>query len=492
MIVFWVTISLYAQNDLCENAIAIIPNSSCIPTQGTFSGSTISTPLPNCANNASQDVWYSFVATEKMMGITLFGTAGISNGFQVYESSCSGTSVICSNTNNASGSSESILYNNFTVGTTYLIRIFNAFSAPTTNSFSICLVSYPAPNNDNCANAIPLTPSTSCVPTTVDLSGATLDGSSVTSCSPNPSQDVWFSFVATDEVMSIALSTNSTISNGFEVYQNSCNGNLVVCRNVNGNGSGEFLSWSNLIIGETYYIRVLNEFITPSTVSFTICLRNYPPPVNDECANASSLPVNSTCSTNTVAMSGATLDGPTSASCSPNPSQDVWYKFIATNTSLTVTISLISDISNGFQVYQNGCNGTMLVCRNNNGNGQGETFTFNGYVVGQEYYIRVLNEYSTPLTTASFNVCVIDPTLGNPEFDDSAVIVTPNPFQNEIVIQSDVEIYRLELFDLFGKKVIDQVKEISVVKTDQLEKGMYLLKIYSASGKISVKKIIKN
>lgn len=492
VISFFCVTSVHSQNDLCENAIALTPGSTCVTTQGSFSGSTISSPLPNCANSASQDVWYSFMATDKMMGITLFGTAGISNGFQVYESSCSGAVVICSNTNNASGSGESILYNNFTVGVTYLIRVFNAFSNPTSNSISLCVVGYPAPANDNCASAIPLATDLACAPTTVTLSGATLDGSLFTSCSPNPSQDVWFSFVATDEVMSIALSGSSTISNGFEVYQNSCAGNLMVCRNVNGNGSGEFLSWSSLIIGETYYIRVLNEFPTPTTVSFTICVQNYPAPANDECLNAITIPVNSTCIPNTVAMSGATLDGPTSASCSPNPSQDVWYKFTATNASLTVTISLISDISNGFQVYQNGCDGTMLICRNNNGNGQGETFTFNGYVVGQEYYIRVLNEYSTPLTTSSFNVCVIDPTLGNPEFDDNSVLVTPNPFQDEIVIQSDFEINRLEVFDLFGKKVIDQTGEASVVKTDELESGMYLLKIYSTLGKISVKKIIKN
>jgi len=491
IIVFLTCFCSLAQNDLCSNVIAITPSSSCNVVVGSFSGSTISSTAPNCATSASQDVWYSFVATDKMMGITLFGTAGVSNGFEVYENDCSGAMIICRNANNAAGSGESILYNNFTIGSTYLLRVFNAFTATTTNTFSLCLQNYPAPINDNCANAITLTPNTSCVTTDVNLSGATLDGQSVTSCSPNPSQDVWYKFVATDEVMSISLSSGGTISNGFEVYQNNCSGNLVICRNVNGNGSGEFLSWSGFIIGETYYVRVLNEFVNPVNVVFSICVQNYPAPINDECNNATTIQVNSTCSTNTVALSGATLDGVTSASCSPNPSQDVWYKFVATNTSLTITISLTSDISNGFQVYQNGCNGTMLVCRNNNGNGQGETFTYNNFIVGQEYYIRVVNEYITPLTTSSFNVCVVDATLQNDGFLKSSITVAPNPFDDRIEIKSEIEIDSLEVYDLLGKKVITQKKSNSL-NTSNLQGGIYLLKVISVSGKNEFYKIIKN
>jgi hypothetical protein len=372
-----------------------------------------------------------------------------------------------------------------------MIRVFNAFSATTVNSFSICVQSYPAPVNDNCANSITLTPNLSCVSTSVNLSGSTLDGQAVTSCSPNPSQDIWYNFVATDEVMSVSLSTNSLISNGFEIYKNSCAGTMVVCRNVNGNGSGEFLSWSGFIIGETYYIRVLNEYINPATVTFNICLQNYPAPSNDACQNAISIPVNSTCTTNTVAMSGATLDGVSFTSCSPNPSQDVWYKFIATNTSQTVTISLTSDISNGFQVYQNGCNGSIIVCRNSNGNGEGETFTYNGYVVGTEYYIRVLNEYITPLTTSTFNVCVVDATLANEIFTKTPILIAPNPFNERINIESEIEIDRIEIYGLSGEKLIEQ-KNSKTINTSNLSSGFYLLKVITTTGNSFVQKVIKN
>lgn len=470
-----VFISSYSQNDLCSNAISITPSSACNVTVGSFSGATINSAAPNCATSASQDVWYSFVATEEMMGITLFGTSGISNGFEVYENSCAGSLIICRNANNTVGSGESILYNSFNVGTTYLLRVFNAFTATTTNTFSFCIQSYPAPVNDACANAITLIPNTTCQTTDVNLSGATLDGSVSTSCSPNPSQDVWYKFVATDKVMSVLLTSGGAISNGFEVYQNNCSGNLVICRNVNGNGSGEFLSWSGFIIGETYFIRVLNEFINPVNVQFSICVQNYPAPLNDVCLNAISLPVNSTCTTNTVALSGATLDGQASASCSPNPSQDVWYKFVATNASLTITISQVSDISNGFQVYENGCNGTLLVCRNNNGNGQGETFTYNNFTVGNEYYIRVVNEYITPLTTSSFNLCVTDATLSADGFNRSNLSVYPNPVNDLVTIELEDSIESVEVINSVGQVVLkSNQKQISL---KDLPSGMYWLSV---------------
>lgn len=490
VLILLVFTSTYSQNDLCVNAIEVFPSTTCTTITGSFNGATITDAAPACASSTSQDVWYKFTATEKMLGITLNGTTGISNGFEVFSNSCNGASIICRNANNASGSNESILYNEFVIGTTYYLRIFNAFVATSTESFSFCIVSYPAPPNESCADAITLTPNQACNAMPVVLSGSTLDGAVSTSCSPNPSQDVWYKFVATDQVMSITLSTNVQISNGFEVYQNSCAGNLVICRNANGSSAGEFLSWSGFIIGETYYIRVLNEFVVPTTSGFNICVRNYPPPANDLCQNATTIPVGATCTVNSVDLSGATLDGVTSITCSPNPSQDVWYKFIASNSSMTITISQAIDISNGFQVYENGCNGTMLVCRNNNGNGQGETFTYNSFTIGNEYYIRVVNEYITPLSTSSFNICVVDATLSSENFQRSEVIIYPNPVQDLLTIETDEVVEQVDVINCAGQIVLHSKEKQFSIK--ELPQGLYWLKIKLSSGQIiSEHKIIK-
>lgn len=482
---------IYAQNDLCANAIVLTPGSSCTTVQGTFNGATIATPKPSCATDASQDVWYSFVATEKMMGIVLFGTAGISNGFEVRTGSCDGSIIICRNVNNTTGSGESLIYNNYEIGTTYYIRVFNAFIATSSNTFSICLQSYPAPVNDNCTNAIVLNTSTACNAVEGTFSGATIT-TAAPGCAADASQDVWYSFVATEKTMGIHLSGTSGISNGFEVLTGNCSGPSFLCRNANNaSSSGESVLFNNFEIGTTYFVRAFNAFTTPSINTFTICVQSYPQPANDNCSNAITIQPNSSCTTNTVALSGSTLDGVSSIfPCSPNPSQDVWYKFTATNASLTISLSTVVDVSNGYQVYEGGCNGTLVYCRNANGNGSGETYTYGTYTVGNEYYVRVVNEYSTPLTTSSFNICVVDATLSSPENSLQKVAVYPNP-ANDFLQVSNVEVLTgYELYNHLGQMIRKDKLNSNLINIQDLQAGIYVLKLANDSDSI-VKRIIK-
>ena len=358
MMLLFCTSFIYSQNDSCANAIVLTPSSICNSVQGTFAGSTITDAAPGCAADASQDVWYSFVATEKTMGIVLFGTSGISNGFEVFTNACGGSTFICRNANNASGSGESLLYNNFEIGTTYFIRVFNAFTTTSINTFSICVQSYPPPANDNCSNAITLQPNGACTTTTVVLSGSTLDG----------------------------------VSSIF--------------------------------------------------------------------------------------------------ACSPNPSQDVWYKFTATNTSMTVTLSAAVDVSNGYQVYDGGCNGVLVYCRNANGNGSGETFTYNNYTLGNEYYVRVVNEYSTPITTSSFNICVVDATLNTVENLLQNVEVYPNPTNDFLQVNHDEVLTGYELYNHLGQMIRKEMLTGSLIDLQDLQTGVYVLKLTNDSGSI-VKRIVK-
>lgn len=482
---FVFAISGFSQNDQCADAIEIFPSSSCVTVSGSFNGATLSGATPVCANGASQDVWYKFTATEKMMGITLFGTSGVSNGFEVYDGSCSGTRIICRNANNATGSGESILYNEFTVGTLYYIRVFNAFSAPTSNTFDLCLQSYPAPANDNCTNAINLTPGATCTATVFSLSGATLDGPTpVGSCSPNPSQDVWFSFTATAEMMGVSVSGNSQISVGLQLYQGGCAGGLFACRNVNGAAGGETILLNTFTIGQTYFVRVANEYTTPLSIAdFTICVQEYPAPANDLCANAVALTVNQNCVSTVAGLSGATLDGPASTpTCNPNPSQDIWYSFTATNATMTVTIFGAAGISNAFELYANSCGGTFMGCRNANGDSQGETLTFTTLTPGTVYFIRVVNAYATPLSVASFGVCVVDANLALPQYDRLPVSLYPNPSSEFVTIETADGVQgKASFFNMLGMKVLEADTQ-SPVDVRGLTTGVYIVEVTS-SGK---------
>ncbi len=483
-----------SQNDECANAIELFPSQSCDAVTGTFSGSTLSGSVPVCASGASQDVWYWFTATSQMMGVTLFGTAGVSNGFEVYESSCAGNRIICRNANNASGSAESTMFNDFTIGTAYYIRVFNAFTAPTANTFSICLREYPAPANDNCADAIALVPGPTCDQVTFSFSGATLDGPAATgSCSPNPSQDVWFSFVATQAMMRIAISGDSTVSTGFQVYTESCDGTLFACRNVNGQGAGENLLANTFVIGQTYLIRVVNEYVTPlSTATMTICVQEYPAPANDDCADAIALTPSATCSPVNYTFSGSTLDGPAATgTCSPNPSQDTWFSFVATSTAMQFYVQADPTISSGIQVFTGSCNGPLLACRNATGQGQSETLSMTTLAIGETYFVRVVNEFSTPLTISAFSICLTDPTLSLIDQESFKFAIYPNPAGDKVRLSLPEGVSgSAEFFDLTGRKVLsaDAGQEISV---SAFPNGIYTVKVTS-EGRSATTRLIKS
>ncbi|MGV3697973.1 T9SS type A sorting domain-containing protein, partial [Flavobacterium sp.] len=127
-------------NDLCANAITLTPNTNCVSTTGTFSGSSISTAAPSCATVASQDVWYQFTATDPTMSIWVNALNNNSVGVEIFQNACNGTSMGCVN-NFGAGSGEFYINNNFVVGQTYLIRVINTNNllSTSTTAFNVCV-----------------------------------------------------------------------------------------------------------------------------------------------------------------------------------------------------------------------------------------------------------------------------------------------------------------------------------------------------------------
>lgn len=68
--------------------------------------------------------------------------------------------------------------------------------------------------------------------------------------------------------------------------------------------------------------------------------------------------------------------------------------------------------------------------------------------------------------------------------------IFPNPFQNELTIQSDQPIERIELFDYNGRSILTQ--RGLKLNLDQVNNGVYFLTIYLKSGQRVNRKIIKN
>ncbi len=132
---------------------------------------------------------------------------------------------------------------------------------------------------------------------------------------------------------------------------------------------------------------------------------------SNTCAGATLITTGTTCSTTTGTVVGSTYAGDLPISCG-TPRYDVWYRFVATNTSCTVTMS---SIGAGFtfpklQLLSGTCGSfTNLACSNTVGST--EVINATALTLGATYYIRVFSTAasgSAPSSAGGFSICVTD------------------------------------------------------------------------------------
>ena len=415
-------------NDDCVDAILITPSINTTNyIQGSFSGATMTDAVPACANNSRQDVWFKFVATDAMMRIMSNEGLGINNGFELIEGSCNGTVIECVDVR-SSGQIEEYYKGTFTIGETYYIRVFQSTSSLSEGTFDIGVRAYPAPINDDCNNATSIVPTIACNMVTGTLSGALFDGDNI-GCAPNATQDIWYQFVATDAMMQVTLEAVSNVDLGFEIYENICTSTALACVNNGGNNSTETYLAMNFIPGNTYYVRVFTTTSFILSINVNLCVQTFPTPDNNDCENAIELVPNPTCNYTVGTMVGATLDVGT-INCAPNAEQDVWYKFRATDTTMIINLDGVNGANQGFQVFENSCTGSVVICVNDYGIGVTESKTLNGLNIGTVYYIRVYNAMSG-FSIDPVSICILgDAPTCTPEVNIIASATTVCDGQN--------------------------------------------------------------
>ena len=277
-----------------------------------------------------------------------------------------------------------------------------------------------APANNDCANAISVTPNgtTTCTVTATGTSaGAT---QSLAGCTGTADDDVWYSFVATS-ASHIVTVTPTTMSDAvFQVFSGGCAGTSLVCRDATTGTLAETATLTGLTIGNTYHVRIYSAGNGTGQGSFALCVATPPAaPANNECVAAIAVSVNSgTTCTNTT--SGTTVAATQStAGCAGTADDDVWYSFVATSTSHTVSVTPGTLADAVFQVFSGGCGGTSLGCVDNNSGSSVETSTFTGLTIGNTYHMRVYSWGSSITAPGTFTVCVSTPL---PPFNPCAVI----------------------------------------------------------------------
>ena len=282
---------------------------------------------------------------------------------------------------------------------------------------------YAQPANDNCANAILLTPNTSCIGTSGSTLLATPSSVAASDCAGTTlDDDVWYRFVATASSHVVSLS-NINQDMVLSVYSGTCG----ALAEVDCADDPEELTLSGLTVGNTYYCRVWTFF--PGEIgAFDICVADPPPPpTNNECAAA--LPIVANAQFINTPISATTLHATASTATVPSCSffgadNDVWFSFVPTATTHLVSILNAQpvipeeDFTLGMAVYSGNCNAlTELECESNTYFYQdffgiytySTPIELSALTIGQTYYVRVWTENYSGSPGVNFNIGISGP-----------------------------------------------------------------------------------
>ena len=214
------------------------------------------------------------------------------------------------------------------------------------NSSPIQLLACP-PENDNPCDAIVavVNDDDSCTLVTPGtLVEATESGVPNGSCAGNPDDDVWFQFTALTEVQLISLVNIS--AGGFNtdhaLYEGTCDGLVeLAC------SDGDASVTPELVVGNTYYIRVFSGGNDPETTTFDLCIREAP--TNIICENAVNFCAEAGGALTTSNIVGIPDD--TDIAClfsAPNPTWNIIQ--IGDPGLIEIQIDQTDDVGNGLDV----------------------------------------------------------------------------------------------------------------------------------------------
>jgi hypothetical protein len=127
-------------NDECAAAVVLPAGTACVTTAGSVLGATESQPATTCSgavSSSANDVWYRFVATGPVYGIT--AASAFDGVLEVFSGNCGTLSSLgCADVAGTNGS-ETVALAGFVAGNAYYVRYFPYNGAQGTGSFTICV-----------------------------------------------------------------------------------------------------------------------------------------------------------------------------------------------------------------------------------------------------------------------------------------------------------------------------------------------------------------
>ncbi|RZK24239.1 MAG: hypothetical protein EOO43_07665, partial [Flavobacterium sp.] len=262
------------------------------------------------------------------------------------------------------------------------------------------------PMNDECDAAIPVpvNPTRTCVDF---VSGSTLGGTAsaeASNCAGTENDDVWYSFVATNNTHLITMSSVVGTAVRYAVYNGIECGTLtqIYCSPL----SPTVNVLGGLTVGENYKIRVYtNGTSTALFTTFNLCITTPEPILNDECATATPVVVNP--GLDCVQVTPGLITGATASqgviTCAGSKDDDVWYSFVATSPTHVITFQNIvgtaTDLNSALYSGDECGNLTFIACNNN------DQTVVNNLVPGTTYKIRVWS-VSAQYEDIRFDLCI--------------------------------------------------------------------------------------
>jgi len=412
-------------NDDCNGAIVVTPSSDNTCTTAVSGTTENAYDSNDGCGTSGKDVWYSFTAAvDGTYTVTVdetFESGFTSTYVTAYEGACGaltqvGSSTSCTNTSDLIVSTVS--------GQTYYV---NVRSSSTTNyaEFDLCIyVNPPAPANDDCENATPISVSTdsSC---NNAISGTTQSATDSTDGCGTSGRDVWYAFTAPADGDFVITETETFDSSSSTTYVTAYEGSCGALTQV---GSTTSCTNSNALTitavsGTTYYVNVRSSSATGYT-EFDLCIFPLVVPENDACEDAitinagDSLTGDTTYATNVENLTPC--DGGTvGTTCSGGDATlndgtidfgaGVWYVYSsAGNESVSIEVT---DFDLELQVFSGMCGSLVCVAGDDDSSlaGSGSFVCFDS-TVATDYYIYVDGHASNSGTfTLSLNTNPLAP-----------------------------------------------------------------------------------
>tara|TARA_B100000809_G_scaffold172593_1_gene169864 strand:+ start:614 stop:2215 length:1602 start_codon:yes stop_codon:yes gene_type:complete len=291
---------------------------------------------------------------------------------------------------------------NVGLGTYTISGLTAATTIFVTDHFGSCGYSEVIPMCDICTDS-PSLPSDECATAPlIDLSqqfaGSTNCAYTVSAGSPggcgSMDNDSWISFIAADTDVEIDYTIGDCQNDDgiqLSVFSGACS-SLSLLPGSCVNPTGELLTgtwnFSGLTVGNTYYIRIDGYAGDLCDYSFTPISGVVVTPPNDSCATAIVLTCGATHTNNTILATDE--DAPTACSGGGGTSKGVWYSFIGTGQSVTIsTDASATNFDTEINIYEGTC--TSLTCiAGDDDSGSGttseHTFTTTNAV---EYFVYV-------------------------------------------------------------------------------------------------------